>query len=284
MMAAMTHENSSNQDRRNFWRDRMDAAFDFMTQIMDQPVRECREPLADLKAAAAQADIEVAFSATKLDETCERLYYLRQGLLEPFLGAAQELNQRGWILKVEDAYRSLNMQRRLGRNPRIFQTILKRVVWELNGQAVDADFFFRRLTAMVATCPQIGTHTSASALDISVLNRRDHTEIDRGAPYLEMSELTPMDCPFISSSAQHNRQEITNLMARHGFTAYPYEFWHYSSGDVYDRYIHHRVEPARYGPVNSSPPYAHVEPIDNPKTSLHEPAEIRRTIENILAG
>ena len=46
-----------------------------------------------------------------------------------------------------------------------------------------------------------------------------------------------MGSPFVSDRAAGNRQEITALMARHGFRPYPYEFWHYNQGDVYDAYL-----------------------------------------------
>ena len=97
---------------------------------------------------------------------------------------------------------------------------------------------FRRCSALVASVPKFGTHMSGSAIDISVMHLDDPSrEVDRGAPYLEMSALTPMGSPFVSDAARRNRREITALMRRHGFVDYPWEFWHYSSGDAYEQVL-----------------------------------------------
>ena len=132
--------------------------------------------------------------------------------------------------------------------------------------------------------PKTGTHMSGSAIDISVLHRgqdRGDTtrEVDRGAPYLEMSALTPMDSPFISDEARRNRHAITDLMREHGFVEYPYEFWHYSSGDAYDQFLRKTGRPAIYGAVDWDPATGKVTPIPNPTEPLNTQEEIKAEIE-----
>ena len=39
-----------------------------------------------------------------------RRFYLRDGLIAQCVAAAAEMNRRGWVLKVEDAYRTPQMQ------------------------------------------------------------------------------------------------------------------------------------------------------------------------------
>ena len=63
-----------------------------------------------------------------------------------------------------------------------------------------------------------------AAVDISVFSLEDGSEIPRGKSYLEMSEYTPMDSPFISSAEQQKRRAITALMERHGFCIIPVSF------------------------------------------------------------
>ena len=48
---------------------------------------------------------------------------------------------------------------------------------------------------LVAQIPKTGTHMSESAIDISVLDRTTGAEVNRGKPYLELSELTPLNSP-----------------------------------------------------------------------------------------
>lgn len=124
---------------------------------------------------------------------------------------------------------------------------------------------------------------SGSAMDVSVLMRDTGEEVDRGRPYLEMSEFTPMTTPFISGHAQQNRREITVLMHRHGFMAYPWEFWHYNDGDAYAEFLNQTGRPARYGPVHMNPADGSVTPIANPTVPIASPGVIQELMEQVLA-
>ena len=269
--------------RRAYWIEQMEAAAGFMEDMKVRPVAECGEPLASLKAAVAAAAVEVAFSATRLAGRFDRLFHLREGVVGPFLAAAHDMNKRGWVLKVEDAFRTRDMQKHLALAPRMFDTILDRVIWELDGKVPPVELMLRRLTALVATCPKIGTHMSGSAIDVSVLSRENGEELDRGAPYLELSELTPMDSPFPNARARRQRQEMTAILARHGFAAYPYEFWHYSQGDAYAMRLFGTDGVAKYGPVDLDPASGRVTPIEEPAALLSSLDEIQEQIEAALA-
>ena len=260
----------------------MEAAYAFMEAIGRYPVAECGEPVVRLPEAARAKGVELAFSETRLADRYERRFCLREGLVDTFIAAAREMNARGWVLKIEDGYRTRAMQTALGKVQDVFARILQRVVWELGGERPSPEQMFRRLTALVATRPKVGTHMSASALDISVLNRDDGSEVDRGGPYLEISELTPMDSPFVSVAARRNREAIAAIMARHGFVPYPYEFWHYSKGDAYDEYFAGRGRPGRYGAVDVDWNSGKTTPIASPEASLHAPEEIDRQIQNAM--
>eukprot|EP01043_Picozoa_sp_COSAG02_P066415 COSAG02_NODE_10333_length_1966_cov_2.076058_2_plen_272_part_00 len=210
---------------------------------MDEGLESCES----LPAAVAASGLDVAFSDLPHANGAERIYFMRRRLIPSFLEVAKEMNQRGWVLKVEDAYRTRDMQAALGRRPALFEAILAKVIWELQSSSDDcahgvtddrdpgelARLLIRRVAALIAAAPKVGTHMSGSAVDISVLDAATREEIDRGAPYLELSELTPMDSPFISHQAATNRREITAIFARRGFSTYPYEFWHYNAGDAY---------------------------------------------------
>lgn len=265
------------QKRIRYWSDQMDRAYRFMMAIRRYPVRECGEPLVFLPAAAKAAGVPVVFSRRPFGRRLERLFYLRRELVEPFLRVAEAMQRRGWILKVEDAYRTPAMQSWLNHWPRVYEGVAARVQWECGGGRKPAvALMFQRLTALTATMPKIGTHMSGSALDISVLRRSDRTEVDRGGPYIEISERTPMDTPFISAQARRNRRIISDLMAHAGFLAYPYEFWHYSQGDAYTEFLCRTGQPARYGAVRLvSPRSGAVAPLRQPLKSFVSNAELR---------
>ena len=222
------------------------------------------------------------FSKSLLAGRFDRQFYLREGLIGSFLEASRRINSHGWTLKVEDAYRSSAMQKALGQDPRIFQRILKKVIWELEEAAPSAELMFRRLSVLIATRPKLGTHMSGSALDISVVDQSNGSELDRGGPYLELSELTPMSSPLISQSARRNREQITEIMLGKGFVAYPFEFWHYSQGDIFQTVLSPDKPSARYGPIDFDPKSDSLVPIDDPFASLHTLKEIENTIQESL--
>jgi D-alanyl-D-alanine dipeptidase len=270
------------QKARKYWSDQMELAVSFVEQILDTPLQECGEKMVYLPEAAQQAGVEVLFSESLLAGRFDRQFYLREGLIGSFLEACREMNSHDRILKVEDAYRSSNMQKALGQDPGIFQRILNKVIWELGGTAPSAELMFRRLSVLIATRPKLGTHMSGSALDISVVDRSNGTELDRGGAYLELSELTPMSSPLLSESACRNREQITEIMLRSGFVAYPFEFWHYSQGDTFQTILSPDKPMARYGPINFDPKRDTVVPIKDALAPLHTLKEIEDTIRETL--
>lgn len=270
------------QRRRQYWAEQMDAAYRFMLAVQDHPVRECGEPLRPLPEAVRSAGVEVRFSPLPHVRGLPRLFFLREGLVADFVAAAREMNERGWVLQVEDAYRTREMQKHNALRPEIFPVVLQKVRWELGGRDPDLDLFRRRLAALIAMSPRVGTHCGGSAVDVSVVARDGGAEIDRGAPYLEVSEKTPMESPFVSREAAANRAEITSLMARHGFRTYPFEFWHYNKGDAYDAYLSGSAGPARYGPVDLDQSTGQVTEIENAAQPLNSEEELLQLIRAAL--
>lgn len=272
--------------RREYWTSQLDEAHSFMLRIMEFPVMECGENFVPLAQASAGAGVDVAFSTRPHVQGLPRLFVLRQGLIPGFLTAAQEMNRRGWVLKVEDGFRNRTMQKYIGRIPEVFDAILTKVLWELEGQAPDPAFMFKRIMTLTAQMPKIGTHMSGSAIDISVLDRETGQDVDRGGPYLEMSERTPMASPFISPRAKRNREDITAIMGNAGFVAYPYEFWHYNDGDAYARILRKSGVAAQYGAVDWDPATGALTPITNPTQPLNDlteiEAEIRASLQRVV--
>jgi D-alanyl-D-alanine dipeptidase len=271
-----------NTDGRSYWAGQLDEAHAFMMRVMECPVAECGEPLASLVDAAREAGVEAVFSKRPHVHGLPRRYVFREGQIARFIDAADRLNRRGWVMRVEDGYRDLATQKSLGLQPFVFDSVLRAVTWELGGRTPDPAFLFKRLLTLVAQIPATGTHMTGSAVDISVLDRKTGEEVDRGAPYLEISEHTPMDSPFVSLQGRHNRHAITAIMRESGFVEYPYEFWHYSVGDVYEQCLRRTGRPARYGAVGFDAATGRVTPIENPRKPLNSLEEIRAEIRAAL--
>lgn len=262
----------------------MEAAYRLMLAIQAHPVEECGESLVCLPDAAKETGVRLEFCSAKHARGTERLFFLRSGLIVPFLEAARELNERGWVLKIEDAFRTRFMQKHLALREDIFARIVDKVRWELKGDKPSPELLRRRIAALIAMSPKVGTHMSGSAVDVSVHRLEDGSEVDRGAPYIELSEKTPMGSPFISRQARANRDAITRIMARHGFVTYPFEFWHYNRGDALEACLRRSRRPVRYGPVDLDPRDGTVTPIADALEPLNRLNEFAVRLEEVLRG
>lgn len=218
-----------------------------MEAMRQYPVCESGERFSSLREGLE--GLEVIYSETLINNFHPRVYHLREGLIAPLRDVARAMNDCGWVLKIEDAYRSPEMQQAQSHNPRHFDLILEKVRWELDGALPTPEMMLRRLSAIIATRCRVGTHVSGSAIDISVLDRETGVELERGGPYIEISERTPMESPFVTEEQRRNRREIQALMLAHGWYAYPYEFWHFSAGDCYAESLSGSGKPSRYGAV-----------------------------------
>lgn len=259
----------------------MESGFEMVQQLIDFPVVECGEGFASLPELAEQAGVEILFSDTKIAGDFDRLFFMRESLAKDVIKIAQVMNRRDWVLKIEDGFRSVEMQRSLVKKPAVFEAILKKCIWELGGEIPSVEFVFRRATVLVANIPKVGTHMSGSAIDISVYER-DGREVSRGGPYLEMSERTPMRSPFVSEDDRANRLEITEIMESHGFMHFPFEFWHFNKGDAGAHILTDNTEPARFGPVHWDSASKTVRAVEDPLSLLNPLPVIEAEIEAAL--
>jgi len=245
----MTGTISNEAARRVYWAEQMEAGYELVQRILPFEVKECGEGLADIRAAAEAGGVGMLFSESKIVDDLDRIFYIREGLVDDLIAVGRDMNDRGWVLKIEDGFRTRDMQTRLGRKPEVFDTIVQKCEWE-HGGAPPPELVYRRALVLVANIPKAGTHMSASAIDISVFERDEGKEIWRGGPYIEMSEHTPMRSPFISAEHLENRLAITAMMEARGFVHFPYEYWHFNKSDAMGHVLSGLPAPACYGPVD----------------------------------
>ena len=268
--------------RRRYWTETMEEMDALVDRMLAHPFEECGEPLAPIPEAMAAADLEVDFSETLIAGRFPRIFAIRESLLRSLVDVARDMNDRGWILRIEDGFRSQQMQTDLGRSTEAFDLIVRACVWECGGDVPPLDLVFRRARVLVANYGICGTHMQGTAVDISVVRREDGSEVWRGRPYLDMSEYTPMDSPFVGEQHRRNRRDITDLMARHGFVHFPGEFWHYNQGDLLCELLSGRNRPGRYGPVHWDPATGQVTPYDDPRQPLIPPAQMASELADAL--
>ena len=262
----------SNQDqaaRRAYWAEQMEQGYALVQKLLVAEVHECGEGFASLPDAAQAAGIEMLFATSKIAGGLNRVFFMRESLVQDVTAVGRAMNERGWILKIEDGFRSLEMQGQLVRKPEVFDSILQKCIWETGGEIPPVELVFRRAMVLVANIPKIGTHMSGSAIDVSVIRRDDGAEVWRGNSYLEMSERTPMRSPFVEEDALRNRLEITAMLEAQGFVHFPFEFWHFNKSDALGHVITGNTAPARFGPVNWDPQTNRVTAVTDPLTPLN---------------
>lgn len=262
-------DDTDDSARRAYWAEQMQLGYDLIQVVLPFEVHECGEAFASIPAAAEAAGVEMQFSNSKIAGDIDRVYFMREGLVDDLISVCRDMNDRGWILKIEDGYRSQEMQSSLVRKPELFDAILNKCIWENGGQVPPVEMVFRRAIVLIANIPKIGTHMSGSAIDISVFRRDDGSEVWRGNPYLEMSERTPMQSPFVEVDDLRNRLDITAMMEARGFIHFPYEFWHFNQGDAMGHILGGQPAPAKYGPVHWDPLTNRVTPYDDPLSPLN---------------
>lgn len=276
----MVHDEAA---RVAFWVEYMEQSYALTEAIMRHPLQENREGFASIRAAAEATGVDVRFSTTQLAGRFERIFVIRESLIPDLMAIARDMNTRGWVLKIEDGYRTREMQTALGRAPAVFDRILQSCIRECGGRRPPVELVSRRAMVLVANVPATGTHMAGAAVDISVLRRDDSAEVWRGKPYLEMSEYTPMDSPFVTAEERQNRQEITRVMERHGFLHYPGEFWHYNKGDSLYQIQARTGQPGRFGPVDWDPATNRVTPYADPLGVLTPLDVLESLIQQALA-
>ena len=268
--------------RRAYWAEQMEQGYELVQHILKHPVKECGEGFASLPAAAESAGIEMQFSTSKIAGNLDRVFFMRESLVSTVMAVGKAMNERGWVLKIEDAFRSLEMQGQLVRKPECFDAILQKCIWENGGEIPPVELVFRRAMVLIANIPKIGTHMSGSAIDVSVFGRDDGREIWRGNPYLEMSERTPMRSPFVEPEALQNRLEITAMLEAEGLVHFPFEFWHFNKDDALGHVLRANAAPARFGPVHWDPKTNRVTAVENPLVPLNPMPVIEQEIDAAL--
>lgn len=278
----MNNNDYNETARRAYWTEQMEQGYAMVEKLIAFPIEECGERFASLPDVAAGSRVEMRFSTSKIAGELDRVHFMRESLTRDVVAIGREMNEHGWILQIEDCFRTLEMQRQLVRKPSVFDTILKKCIWELDGEIPTPDLMFRRSIVLTANMPKIGAHMSGSAIDISVFRRDDGTEVWRGYPYLEMSEHTPMRSRFVQPEFIENRLAITELMEKHGFMHFPFEFWHYDKDDAAMHIVTGNPAPCRFGPVNWDPRTNEVAPVESPLALLNPLPVIEQEIAAAL--
>lgn len=203
-------------------------------QVAAIPVRECGEPLVDMR------DHDFRVDPRKHDPR-GAFAHVREGVLAR-LTHARSLLPAGTDLLFIEGYRPLSLQRR-------YFTEYRDQLAAGNPDWTPEQLY--QAASRYVSPPEIAPHCAGAAVDVTLVDQDGH-ELDLGTRVNASPEESDGACfthaSNISDRARHHRALLLDAMQGAGFTNYGTEFWHFSAADRYDALM--RQEPhARYGPV-----------------------------------
>ncbi|NYV75324.1 M15 family metallopeptidase [Streptomyces sp. UH6] len=200
------------------------------------PVRECGDPLADVRASAVlQVDRRRADPAGAYAR-------LRQGVLDRLLRARSRLPD-GMRLLVVEGYRPPSLQRQY------FEAYADALRRHHPGWAPER---VREAASRYVSPPEVAPHSAGAAVDLTLVDERG-VEVDMGTPVNANPEESDDACytaaANISPAARAMRDLLGTALTDAGLINYPTEWWHWSFGDRY--WALRTGQPAAlYGPVD----------------------------------
>ncbi|MFF3976610.1 M15 family metallopeptidase [Streptomyces sp. NPDC001828] len=203
-------------------------------QVAAIPVRECGEPLVDVRDHDFRVD-------PRKQDPLGAFAHVREGVLAR-LKHARSLLPAGTDLLFVEGYRPLSLQQRY------FSEYRDELKAAHPGWTPEQ---LHQGASRYVSPPEIAPHSAGAAVDVTLVDQDGH-ELDLGTRVNASPEESDGACfthaANLSAQARHHRALLLNAMESAGFTNYGTEFWHFSAQDRYDALM--RREPhARYGPI-----------------------------------
>lgn len=151
-------------------------------------------------------------------------------------GVHESLGQRGFGLKVFDAYRpqkAVDHFVRWAADPADTR----------NKHKYYPELPKNRLFELGYIAEKSG-HTRGSTVDLTVVDFATGRELDMGSGWDFFGEISHHDSPLVNAEATANRELLRDVMVAHGFVPYANEWWHYTLADepYPDTYFNFDVE------------------------------------------
>ncbi|MEU4111879.1 M15 family metallopeptidase [Streptomyces sp. NPDC027717] len=184
------------------------------------PVRECGEPLVDVRAhGGLRVD-------PRRDDAAGAFAHLRQGVLHRLLHA-QSLLPDGLRLLYVEGYRPPALQRRYFEE---YAGVLGRDNPEWPPARV------REAASRYVSPPEMAPHGAGAAVDLTLVDA-DGRELDLGTRLNADPEESEGACytaaTNITPDARANRDTLAAALSEAGLVNYATEWWHWSWGDRY---------------------------------------------------
>lgn len=171
-------------------------------EIVEQ---DSNKKFVDLEEYLPDAVLDIRY-ATDNNFTGEVIYteakaFARLPVAKALQKVQSDLKEQGLTLKIFDAYRPY---------------------------AATMRFYEVYPDTMYVAAPWHGSrHNRGCAVDVSLVDRETGEEIPMPTPFDAFTEAAHPTYDDLAEEVIQNRQILIDVMNQHGFTVYPYEWWHY---------------------------------------------------------
>ena len=139
------------------------------------------------------------------------------------ISVANELNVKGYRLKIFDAYRPAN-------------AVSHFVYWGLEDQDLRMKPYFypdleKQELFNQGYIAAKSSHSRGSTVDLTLFDMNAGKDVDMGSPFDFFGEISHPDYKGITEEQYRNRMLLQSAMVRNGFTTIDCEWWHFTLKD-----------------------------------------------------
>ena len=175
------------------------------------------------------------FIGTRIDGYLEPVALLTREAADSLKVVSDELKEKGYRLKIYDAYRPQCAVDHFVRwSADVQDTLMKRYFYPY----LDKKVLFEQ--EFIATR---SGHTRGSTLDLTLFDMNTEKEADMGGTFDWFGEESYPNYKDLTPEQHANRMILRNAMLGHGFKPYENEWWHFTLKDepFKDTYFNHPV-------------------------------------------
>lgn len=163
------------------------------------------------------------FLGTQVDGYTNPICLLTEPAAAALKRVQQDVQQRGYALKIFDCYR-----------PQRAVDHFVRWVGDVHDRTMKARYYPNEEKSHLIEKGYIADrsgHSRGSTLDLTLVKKDGGAELDMGTPYDYFDALSNTADPRITGETKANRLLLKAVMEKHGFVNYPKEWWHYTLKD-----------------------------------------------------
>ena len=163
------------------------------------------------------------FTGDRVDGYEEPCAIITKEAARALVGVSNELNVKGYRLKVFDAYRPAC-------------AVKKFVYWGIEDTDIRMkEYFYPDLEKgelfSKGYIAARSSHSRGSTIDLTLFDMKKGAEVDMGSPFDFFGERSHPDCRDITDEQFSNRMILREAMLRNGFDPIDCEWWHFTLHD-----------------------------------------------------